>query len=549
MADISKIQVPGSATQYNIKDAQARRDIEDVKADLGALITPPRLDTNTNLDSVMEPGVYTLYANSSYLNKPTPDAEHGILEVWKEKYGDTGRTFQRLTYTYKAGRTNSEIWVRSKSGISGSGWTPWVSVSDVTIEDVENLLQEKTGLIFKIEGSYISLITDPVSLTPVTDALWAHSIVACSEGDKFIINADGGQRPRAWGFLDSGNHVLSMADASTVVEDLELTAPANAVKLVINDRSGAVSYIVGDNISSNKIDIQQSPSDSGKALVIGRDGRVRPGTAVGGDGLTDDIKEAILNAFNNVAWKNANGRQCYNALYDAFYGVEYPKITAVLDLGERTVYTKDALETIKWYLTVTYYETEESEGTVISASNYSLVGTLSEGINRLAVTYGNLSTTITVPAKTPKYNYRLSLGELTKHDAYPSSVGSQPLPWLDASTNRRAVSCSEGYSRFGNGNGGYTDGAYMIPVPGDATNVSVSITPASMYVAIQMWEIYDSNKIHRFVSPEKGWAVGTNSGAWENPNGNLRMISCNIKANSSGSTITSEPTEFNIAFS
>jgi len=35
MADISKIQVPGSATQYNIKDAQARRDIEGVKADLG----------------------------------------------------------------------------------------------------------------------------------------------------------------------------------------------------------------------------------------------------------------------------------------------------------------------------------------------------------------------------------------------------------------------------------------------------------------------------------------------------------------------------------
>lgn len=37
MADISKIQVPGSATQYNIKDAQARRDIEDVKADLDTL--------------------------------------------------------------------------------------------------------------------------------------------------------------------------------------------------------------------------------------------------------------------------------------------------------------------------------------------------------------------------------------------------------------------------------------------------------------------------------------------------------------------------------
>ena len=42
MADISKIQVPGSATQYNIKDAQARSDIatlneslDDIRADLG----------------------------------------------------------------------------------------------------------------------------------------------------------------------------------------------------------------------------------------------------------------------------------------------------------------------------------------------------------------------------------------------------------------------------------------------------------------------------------------------------------------------------------
>ena len=38
MADISKIQVPGSTTQYNIKDAQARRDIEDVKADLNNML-------------------------------------------------------------------------------------------------------------------------------------------------------------------------------------------------------------------------------------------------------------------------------------------------------------------------------------------------------------------------------------------------------------------------------------------------------------------------------------------------------------------------------
>jgi len=97
-----------------------------LRADLDALIAPPRLDDNTDLDSVITSGVYTLYAASTYLNKPTQDGEHGILEVWEENYEDRGRIFQRLTYTYKAGRINSEIWVRSKSGLTGGEWTPWV---------------------------------------------------------------------------------------------------------------------------------------------------------------------------------------------------------------------------------------------------------------------------------------------------------------------------------------------------------------------------------------------------------------------------------------
>ena len=294
-----------------LEDFKAVRDVDvasntaqftEIKADLGALIAPPRLDNNTDLDSVIASGVYTLYANSAYLNKPTQDAEHGILEVWHENYGDnSGRFFQRLTYTYKAGRTNSEIWVRSKSGAAGASWTPWISVSNMSINDAENLLQEKIGLISKIEGSYINLTTDPVSLTPVTNALWAHSIVVCSEGDKFIINADGGHSPRAWGFLDSANHVLSVCDASTVVEDLELTAPANAVKLIINDRSGEISYIVGENLVS-KI----------------RDGHISPSTSDNGE-LTDDVKEALIACFANVEWAGSSpdGDSYINALKNA----------------------------------------------------------------------------------------------------------------------------------------------------------------------------------------------------------------------------------------
>ena len=130
MADISKIQVPGSATQYNIKDAQARRDIEDVKADLGALTEPQRLADGTDLNTVLTPGVYMLHAVNSYQNMPTSDSEHGILEVWHEKLdNDAGRTFQRITYAYKVGRTSAEVWIRSLGGITAT-WTPWVSVND-----------------------------------------------------------------------------------------------------------------------------------------------------------------------------------------------------------------------------------------------------------------------------------------------------------------------------------------------------------------------------------------------------------------------------------
>jgi len=69
MADISKIQVPGSATQYNIKDAQARRDIEDVKADLGALV-PTDLAKGTTYTSEK----YVDYSNGRLTNSSVSKA-------------------------------------------------------------------------------------------------------------------------------------------------------------------------------------------------------------------------------------------------------------------------------------------------------------------------------------------------------------------------------------------------------------------------------------------------------------------------------------------
>ena len=121
------------------------------------------------------------------------------------------------------------------------------------ISDLKGALYELTVdkvAIPKTENYYINLTTDPVDIANPSSSSTglAYSIADCAEGDKFIINAVGAVNGRAWGFLDSGNHVISMADENATVSNLELTAPANAVKLVINDKGGLTSYRAYENI-------------------------------------------------------------------------------------------------------------------------------------------------------------------------------------------------------------------------------------------------------------------------------------------------------------
>ena len=196
MADISKIQVPGSATQYNIKDAQARRDIEDVKADLGA----------------------------------------------------------------------------------------------------------QTGVISLIKDYYIKTSDTPIDLTPMSSSVGRMcAVVDCTAGDKFVINAySDSAQARTWCFIDSANNAISMAEAQADVTDLELTAPNNAAKLIINDISGGMSYKVGNNLANRIAAIEK-----------------------GGSGLSQDARAALLTCLEHVAWIDEHGQTYYNALEDALYPNRY----------------------------------------------------------------------------------------------------------------------------------------------------------------------------------------------------------------------------------
>lgn len=113
----------------------------------------------------------------------------------------------------------------------------------------------------------------------------------------------------------------------------------------------------------------------------------------GGDsGLTEDVKQALLNCFNHVAWTDEHGQDYVNALEAAMYPLSH--ITAVYTQSG-TVYDTDSLDSLKTDLVVTAaYVGGDTE--TVPAANYTLSGTLTVGTSTITVSYGGKTTTFDV---------------------------------------------------------------------------------------------------------------------------------------------------------
>lgn len=123
-----------------------------------------------------------------------------------------------------------------------------------------------------------------------------------------------------------------------------------------------------------------------------------------GGGLTEDIKQALLQIADNVAYEDAQGPTYYDALYNALYPpAELVSISAVYTQSG-TVYTTDTLDSLKSDLVVTALYDDQTTATV---TNYTLTGTLTVGTSVITVTYGDKTTTfnVTVTAETLPRDY------------------------------------------------------------------------------------------------------------------------------------------------
>lgn len=118
----------------------------------------------------------------------------------------------------------------------------------------------------------------------------------------------------------------------------------------------------------------------------------------GGTGLTEDIKQALLQLASNVAYLDNNGPTYYQDLYDALYDVEPPATLVSIDAvytQSGTVYDTDTLNSLKTDIVVTATYSDSSTA-IIPAADYTLSGSLTVGTSTITVSYGGQTDTFTV---------------------------------------------------------------------------------------------------------------------------------------------------------
>lgn len=114
----------------------------------------------------------------------------------------------------------------------------------------------------------------------------------------------------------------------------------------------------------------------------------------GGAGLSDDVKQALLQLAQKVAYVDDQGQTYYNDLYNALYPpADLVSISATFNQGNTVVYDTASLDSLKPMLTVTAHF---DDGSTASVVGYTLSGTLTAGTSTITVAYQGKTATFTV---------------------------------------------------------------------------------------------------------------------------------------------------------
>lgn len=294
--------------------------------------------------SIKFPGLPDTYKIPDIVNEYSTSSAYAVGDYALKD----GKTYKCTNAIASSGEAwNTAHWTEVKVGNDLQGEVADLkSVFDGLESDLKGESEDEIAFVY----DYYINVRDGSTVntnSPVSDNRYKYAIVDCSEGDKFLINAYGGNAPRAYCFIDSNNSKLRVSDADTNIINQTIVAPPNSAKLIINDRyseSGDLSSykIIGNGSEIGdlfvRFDKEQNKTEEEKAIARENIGVV--------DGLSDEAKEALLACFRNVAWLNweENNESYYDKLAEAL-GVDPSDVPSInkliMEIGNINASTGD----------------------------------------------------------------------------------------------------------------------------------------------------------------------------------------------------------------
>jgi len=141
-------------------------------------------------------------------------------------------------------------------------------------EEVSNINNQDREILKFEPGVYVDLSGGVGSVVPQPELSYDYDYCrrSVNEGDKIIINGNGGTTERLWGVVDKENRILSVASPNATGTDLEIVAPANSVAVIVNSSNTSVpSYYVSKKVLSERItDNFNGISNNEKQIAIVR---------------------------------------------------------------------------------------------------------------------------------------------------------------------------------------------------------------------------------------------------------------------------------------
>ena len=181
---------------------------------------------------------------------------------------------------------------------------------------------------------------------------------------------------------------LTTTAKTNLVSAINEAAQSGGTEVVIDNTltktgQAADAKKTGDEISQIKADLDDL-DDRVTALEEG-----------GGGGMTDNVKTALMNLVNHLAWDDDDptGQTYITALYNALYPpADLVSISAVYTQSG-AIYESNTLDDLKDDLVVTALMSDQTTRPV---TDYTLSGTLTEGTSTITVSYSGKTTTFNV---------------------------------------------------------------------------------------------------------------------------------------------------------